>query len=555
MKKSRAYHWRLYVLWGLLALALGAIIFRLLDLGFFNRDFLLRQSAARVLRVVKIPAYRGMITDRLDSPLAISTPMDSVWMNPKSFHASAAQFKQLAHLLQMSSYRLRKISREKKQFVYLRRRNPPQLIEKVRALSLPGVFFQREYKRYYPEGEVASHVVGLTNVDDCGQEGLELAFQDWLAGKPGKKEVIKDRLGHVVANVALLKAPRQGHNLQLSLDHRIQYLAYRQLKKVVNQYQAQSGSIIVLDVKTGEVLAMVNQPTYNPNQRANQHKSNFRNRAVTDMFEPGSTIKPFNIALALQSGRYMPDSVIDTSPGRLKVGGYVIRDHGKNYGEIDLTQVLQKSSNIGAAKIMLSLEPQLYWNLLRRFGFGVRTHSGFPGESPGSLSVHEVWYPSVVATLAYGYGIGTTAVQLAHAYAVLADAGVDHSVTFLKQDPKSGAPIPHKRVLSAVVAREVLDMLETVVQKGGTGVRARVPGYRVAGKTGTAYIAGPSGYDKHRYIASFVGVAPASRPRLVVAVVVRDPKKAHYGGVVAAPVFAAVMNGALRIRDITPDAI
>ena len=553
MNYKKIFRWRLFFVLGLLSVALIGLVWRLVDLNILNRSFLLKQSKARILRHIKIPAYRGMITDRLGSPLAISAPVESVWVNPKLLKITSKQIIQLAKILNVSPHYIQHRLRHDagKGFLYLKRSNPPVVAGQVNALQIPGVFTLREYKRYYPEGEVTSHVVGLTNVDDQGQEGLELAYEKWLGGFPGEKEVIKDRLGHVISNIALLKDPQQGHELVLSLDHRIQYLAYNELKKTVDKYHAKSGSIVVLDVKTGEILAMVNQPTYNPNRRPKDHDGRYRNRAVTDMFEPGSTIKAFNIALALQSNKYKPTTTINTNPGRMKIGGYTIKDDGLNHGVIDLTQVLQKSSNIGAAKILLSMPPQNYWNLLQQFGFGQRTLSSFPGETAGRVVPRSEWYPSVVATLAYGYGLAVTTLQLAHAYAILANHGVKVPVTFLRQ---SAAPT-EQRVISAEVADTVISMLRSVVEQGGTGTRAKVPGYTVAGKTGTAYIANSKGYDRHRYIANFVGVAPATDPKLVVAVVVRNPKGQHFGGLVAAPAFSHVMSGALRILDVAPDDI
>jgi len=551
MQHNKQYTWRVYFLIFFLCLALVGIVWRLFDLNVLKRNFLLSQSKARILRTVKIPAYRGMITDRFGQPFAISTPVESVWVNPKLFSATTEQVNALANILKLSpSYIQQRIRRAvHRGFVYLKRGNPPATKTSIKALEIPGIFFQKEYRRYYPDGEVAAHVVGLTNIDDQGQEGLELAYNAWLQGMPGEKEVVRDRDGHIISNIALLKKPQQGHNLALSIDHRLQYLAYRSLKAAVDRFHASAGSVVILDVKTGEILAMVNQPSYNPNNRPRQHDGRYRNRAVTDIFEPGSTIKPFNIALALESGRYTPETTINTNPGWMRIGGYKIKDDGLDYGVINLTQVLQKSSNIGAAKIMLSLQPQDYWNLLRSMGFGQRTRSGFPGEANGTLVARETWQPSVVATLAYGYGIAVSTLQLAHAYTILADGGLKIPVSFVKvSDPAEGV-----RVLRSDVAHEVVKMLESVVQKGGTGTRAHIKGYRVAGKTGTAYIATSKGYDKHRYVSSFVGMAPASDPRLVVAVVIRDPKGQHFGGVVSAPVFAKVMGGALRAMDIAPD--
>ena len=552
MADQRGTSWRFLVVMAILLLAVIALVSRLLYVNVIDRHFLLKQSKARIMRSVTIPAYRGIISDRLNVPLAISTPLQSIWLNPQIFKASDADFSNIMRQLQLNpvktKQRIARAKKSHKEFMYLKRLNSPTLAKAVMDLHVTGVFSEREYKRFYPEGEVASQLVGLTNVDDQGQEGIELAYNRWLAGSPGKKEIIRDRLGRTVANVALLKNPVQGKNLALSIDHRIQYLAYRSLKEAVNKYHAQSGSVVVMDSQTGEVLAMVNQPSYNPNNRPSNTGGVYRNRALTDTFEPGSTMKPFTIALALKSGEYTPETTVDTNPGRMKVGGYEIKDDGLNYGVITLSEVLQKSSNIGAAKVMLTLSPQNFWRLLRDIGFGQRTQSGFPGEAPGTLVARSTWYPSVVAAMAYGYGIAVTTMQMAHAYQVLANLGQSVPVSLLKITDKPAK----KRVLAEDVAQKILAMLQNVVEKG-TGTRAQVPGYTVAGKTGTAYIAGPKGYDKQRFIASFVGVAPATRPRLVVAVMVRDPKGQHFGGLVSAPVFAKVMAGSLRLLNIPPD--
>ena len=540
--------WRLYVLWFFLCIAVAGLLWRLIDLNILNRSFLLKQSKARILRVVNIPAYRGMITDRLGVPLAISTPVDSVWVNPQLFQATSSQFAALSYFLHLPiSFIKKRIRRAMtRQFVYLKRGNSPYIAKKIHQLNIRGIFFQREYRRYYPEGGVTAHVVGLTNIDDRGQEGLELAYNQWLSGKPGKMKVIKDRLGQIVANIALMQQPVQGHDLTLTLDHRIQYLAYQDLKETVSTYHAKSGSAVVLDVKSGEILAMVNQPSYNPNNRPSSHDGRYRNRAVTDMFEPGSVIKAFTIALALESGKYTPDTKIDTNPGWMKISGYRISDDGLNFGVISLTQLLQHSSNIAAAKILLSLKPQHYYSLLSALGFGQRTNSSFPGESSGALTPHDTWVPSVVATLGYGYGMAVTTIQLAQAYAILGSGGIKKPVTFLKSDHSS----TDIRILPKKVAKTIIGMLETVVQKGGTGMRAAVYGYCVAGKTGTAYIAGPKGYNKHHYMSSFVGIAPVNNPKLVVAVVICEPQDEHFGGLVAAPLFSKIMSEALRLLDI-----
>lgn len=544
---------RLLSLSFILVVLVLAIVVRLFSLGIWQRPFLLEQSQARVLRKMVIPAYRGMISDRHGEPLAVSTPVDSVWVNPKLFVASAKDLSGLADILGMKSQDiLKRVQRSKKKsFLYLKRRIPPEQGHLVRALSLPGVYLQREYRRYYPSGEVSAHVVGFTNVDDKGQEGLELAYNEWLAGVAGTKEVVKDRKGHVVETIALLKKPKKGHALVLSIDERIQYAAFRSLAETVKKFKAQSGSVVVLDTQTGEILAMVNAPSYNPNNRPSRHDGRYRNRALTDIFEPGSTIKPFNLALALESGKYTKDTKIDTNPGWMVIDGHEIKDDGMNYGVITLTELLQKSSNIGAAKVMLSLSPDDYWQLLHRVGFGQTPGTHFPGEASGVLPVQTHWSPVEIASVAFGYGMSISTVQLARAYSVLANGGMIRDLSLIKLK----SPKPARRVMPKAVANALLEMMRSVVGRGGTGRRAAVPGFKVAGKTGTAYIASGGRYNKKdpHYMASFVGIAPASRPRLVVAVVIRDPQGEHFGGLVAAPLFAKVMGSALRIMNIAPD--
>lgn len=552
-KIPRPFSFRFYVVLMLLGMGLCGLLWRFIDLNYLERHFLLKESDARILRKVSIPAYRGMIVDRVGEPLAISTPVNSVCINPQLFHAGSSAIHQLAKCLEIDPIKMQQeiTVGHKHEFMYLARQVPPPIIKQIEEYNIPGIFFPKEYKRYYPQGEVSAHVVGLTNIDDRGQEGLELAYDQWLSGETGEKEVLKDRLGHVVAQIGLLKRPEQGHILELSIDHRIQYLAYEFLKEAVLKYHADAGSAVVLDVRTGEIVAMVNQPSYNPNRRPKNDDGDYRNRAVTDSFEPGSVIKPFNIAYALESGKYTADSKIDTNPGWMMVGGYRIKEESNhNYGVINLTQLLEKSSNIGAAKIMLSLEPQAYWGLLQRFGFGQKTSCSFPGESSGLLVPRSVWYPSVIATLSYGYGIAVTSLQLAQAYAIFANHGMKLPVTFLKTaEPPSGVS-----VLDPTVAATVFKMLQAVVA-AGTGKQAQVPGYCVAGKTGTAYIAGPGGYKRDIYMSSFVGIAPCQSPRLVVAVTIRNPKGQYYAALVAAPVFSKIMGGALRLLNISPDAL
>lgn len=548
--KIAAYRGRFYFLVVILALCLVALIWRMFDLSVCQRSFLQQQSDVRTIRVVDIPAHRGMITDHNGAPLAVSTPVDAIWVNPQIFIATPEQLTELSKLLHISYSRLQnKINQNSgRYFVYLKRHVTPELSDQVKALDISGLFFQREYRRYYPEAEVTAHILGFTNIDDRGQEGLELAYDSWLRGIPGKRKVLKDRLGHVIAVMNTIRDPQQGHDLVLSIDRRIQYAAYLELKETVQKYHADSGSAVVLNVKTGEILAMVNQPSYNPNDRpANEHSGQYRNRAVTDVFEPGSTMKTFSIASALESNKYKPSTEIDTNPGWFVIDGNTISDEGINHKVLTVTGVLQKSSNIGIAKMTLSLPAQHLWNVLHAFGFGERTVSGFPGETAGSLVNHPVWRPFVLATLSFGYGVSVTPLQLADAYAVIASGGVKRPVTFVKVDN----PPPGEEVISSKVAHQMLVMLESVIESGGTGIRATIPGYGVAGKTGTAYIAGPHGYNKKRYVASFVGIAPVHDPRLVVAVVVKDPKDQHFGGLVAAPAFAHIMEKALRIMDVS----
>jgi cell division protein FtsI (penicillin-binding protein 3) len=555
MKHKKSYAVRFYFLIIVLFLGFCGLVLRLVDLSIIDRDFLQQQSDARTIRIINIPANRGMIMDRNGMPLAISTPVDSVWVNPQMFNPASWQLTKLSKLLDIPIKELQKKINKKKNawFIYLKRHIQPQIADEIRAMKIDGLYLQREYMRYYPEGEVTAHVLGITNVDDQGQEGLELAFDSWLRGTPGKMEVVKDRLGHIVDIIKTESLPKEGHNLILSIDRRIQYQAYYELKKTVQKYRAESGSVVVLDVKTGEILAMVNQPSYNPNNRATATKDSYRNRAVTDSFEPGSTIKTFSIASALDSGKYFAATKIDTNPGRFVVDGNIIIDEGVNHGVLTVTQVLQKSSNIGISKIILSLPPQNLWNLLHKFGFSERTSSGFPGEASGSIvDLHDLTLrPFDLATLSFGYAITVTPLQLASAYAAIANDGVKLPVTFVKSQ---GGTVTGEQVMQPKIAHEMLNMLQSILASGGTGTRANVAGFTVAGKTGTARIANKT-YDKNRHVSNFVGIAPASNPRLVVAVVIRDPKGQDFGGLVAAPAFATIMEGALRFMGVPPDDV
>jgi cell division protein FtsI (penicillin-binding protein 3) len=543
----------------LILLVLGvcglSVLWRLVDLQVLNKDFLQDQGLARHLRVVGITASRGVITDRHGEILAMSTPVDSVWANPRDMGMDGQQLARLARLLDMDIRQLRRIVSERgdREFVYLKRHLNPDLVEKVMALDIPGVATQREYRRYYPAGEVTAHIIGFTNIDDEGQEGLELAYDEWLRGKNGSKRVIRDRLGRVVENVESITEAHTGNNLRLSIDRRLQYIAYRELKAAVQQHKALSGSIVLLDTLTGEVLAMVNQPSYNPNNVSERHGGSSRNRAVTDVFEPGSTIKPFTIATALSDGDYTATTPVDTTPGVLKVGANTIKDV-RNYGRIDVSTVIQKSSNVGVARIALSMPAEKLWQTFSDVGFGIITASGFPGESAGLLSDFHNWHEIEHATHAFGYGLSVTPLQLAQAYAVLAADGVRRPASFVHEPGRLLEPPEGQRVISKKIARSVRHMLELAVGDEGTGTLARVPGYRIAGKTGTVRKSGIGGYQEDRYIALFAGMAPASDPRLVMVVMINEPGNGeYYGGHVAAPVFSNVMFHALRLLNLPPD--
>lgn len=545
--------WRFYLVIGVIVVASLGLAFRIFDLTILDQHFLRHQGNERVLRMVSTPALRGMINDRNDSPLAVSTRVYSVWINPKEFNAKDADIKHLAEILEIEPAKIKQTfkhgKKRQREFSYLKRGVPPHKAQAVKELKLHGLHTNEELKRYYPEGEVTAHVVGFTNIDDIGQEGLELAYNKWLQGEPGKKWVIRDRLGRTISEVQTVSEQKTGKDLTLSIDKRIQYLAYRELLNAVVKNKAESGSAIVLDAHTGEVLAMVNQPSFNPNNRSTVKQDTLRNRSVTDLFEPGSTIKAFSVASALDSGKYDAETIIDTYPGWMRVDHNVVKDEHNN-GKLSVREVMQISSNVGVTKMTLSLPPDQLWGLLHRVGFGEITGVGFPGEQGGSLVRHYPWGDFTLATLGFGYGLSVTALQLARAYQVLANDGIKTPVTLLKaQEAPKG-----ERVMSHDVASAMVELLESVVQKGGTGRRARVPGYRVAGKTGTAIKAGQHGYKEKRYVSSFVGLAPLTNPRLVVAVVVNNPQgKYHYGGSVCGPVFSNIMAGSLRLLGVPLD--
>jgi len=547
---ARQLQLRLALVMGLLVLAALALVARAVDLQLVDHGFLAGQGDARHLRDLSITAHRGTITDRYGEPLAVSTPVDSVAVNPRVLSQSADNLPRLARVLKRDREALarRVTSNLDREFLYLGRHLEPQQAARLRALGIPGVRLIREYRRYYPAGEVAGHVLGFTSIDDSGQEGLELAYDHYLTGEDGVKRVIQDGYGRVVEVVESIRAVRPGKDLVLSLDLRIQYLAYRELKRAMLEHRARSASLVVLDVASGEVLAMVNQPSFNPNDREQLAAGRYRNRAATDIFEPGSSIKPFIIAAALDSGQYDRRSVVDTSSG-LQVGVKLIQDKN-DLGVIDLSTILAKSSNVGMAKIALTLEPERIWSTLDALGFGQVSTSGYPGESAGLLSHHSHWRRIGIATLAYGYGMSVTPLQLAHAYATLGAGGIERPVTFLR----TYDPVPGKRVLAEHVAHDLVAMLESVITPDGTGERAALTGYRVSGKTGTSWKANAGGYSTDRYMSVFAGLVPATRPRLAAVVVLDEPSGAHYyGGDVAAPVFANVMAGALRLMAVAPD--
>jgi cell division protein FtsI (penicillin-binding protein 3) len=543
--------WRARLLMLLVFFGFMILAARALYLQGLRSDFLQQKGENRYAHVMEISAHRGMITDRNGEPLALSTPVESVWAVPSDAELSTEQRSRLARLLGMEAAELKKkLADPDRDFVYLKRQLPPDLVAKVVQMNLPGVFLKREYRRYYPSAEVTAHVVGMNSVDDAGKEGIELAYQDWLSGKPGSRRVIKDRLGHVVEDMESIRAPQPGRELALSIDQRIQYLAFRELKSAIVSNEAKAGSIVVLDVNSGEVLALANWPTYNPNNRDTINLERARNRAVVNLFEPGSTLKPFTVAAALESGLVSPGSMIDTEGGRYTVGNRTIHDAHPE-GILTVAQVIQKSSNVGSAKMALSMAPQKLWTMLSDVGFGVPTKVGFPGEVTGKLRAYQTWKPIEQATMSYGHGISVSLLQLARAYSVFATDGELKPLTLIRRDQ----PVDGKRVVSARTAASVRKMLEMVTQPGGTATRAQVVGYRVAGKTGTAHKLIGASYAPDRYVSSFVGFAPASQPRLVIAVMLDEPGgKSYYGGEVAAPVFSNVMAGALRLLGIEPDA-
>lgn len=543
---------RLVLVGAALSLCSVTLIGRAAYVQLINSDFYQRQGEARYLRELPIATSRGMITDRNGEPLAVSTPVESIWVNPQELLRNPDRIPQLAQALELPSDELTaKLSQKAdKEFMYLKRRINPDKAHAVVALGIPGVFSQREFRRFYPQGEAMAHVLGFTNIDDRGQEGLELAFDEWLRGKPGSKRVIRDRKGAIVESIDLVKPAEPGKDLTLSIDRRIQFLAYKELRNALVENNAAGGSIVVMDVATGEIMAMVNLPTYNPNSVTGVNSDARRNRAVTDLVEPGSTMKPLTISTALKAGVVTKDTLIDTNPGYMAIGRFTIKDVPRNNGVLTVTGVITRSSNIGAAKIAAKLPDQTFYDQIHSYGYGSAPHSGFPGESAGVLPSPGRWSGSSKTTMSYGYGLSVTPLQIARAYCALGNGGKLVTPTFVK-----GQHEETKDVLSPAIAKEVVSMMETVVTQGGAK-GAAILGYHVAGKTGTARLNGPGGYIRGHYNALFAGLVPASNPRFATVIVINDPQGAkYYGGLVSAPVFHNVMEGALRLMDVPPDDI
>lgn len=549
--------WRFYIVVGVLCCLLVLLVWRVLSLQILNLEhgyeFLQDQGAMRSVRTAEIPAYRGVISDRRGEPLAVSTPVVSIWANPQLLKDSS-RLGELAQAVGMELPALKKklAQYEGKQFMYLLRHQVPAHARTILDKRIEGVFGEREYRRFYPAGEVAAQLVGFTNVDGQGIAGMELAYNDWLQGTPGKKKYIKDLHGDVVRDIGVLQPAQSGKDLALSIDLRLQYQQHREIQRAVTALGAESGTVVTLDSHTGEVLAMVNYPGYNPNAEKPANPQAMRNRAMTDVYEPGSTMKSMTLVAALESGQYTPQTMIDTSPGRIRVGPKVYPDP-RNYGLISLTRVLQKSSQVGVTKIAVALGHEPIWAVFDRFGIGKAPGTGFPGESAGSLPNRPKWYSTEKVSLAFGYGITASPLQLASAYSVFANEGVQQPVSMLALEDELPAG---KRVISRETAAQLLAMLHAVTTEDGTARKARVPGYEVGGKTGTVHKVGLRGYEDKKYVALFAGIAPIDNPRIVTVVVINDPKGALYGGgAIAAPVFSETTKDALRILHVPPTAV
>ena len=549
------YPWRFRVVLGLLALMVGAIVWRIVDLQVVDRDFLIGQGDARSLRHIPIPAHRGLITDRNGEPLAVSTPVTTLWANAKELQGFKDKWTELAHALGQDPKALKERleAQANKEFIYLVRGLTPEQGQGVLDLKIPGVYGIEEFRRFYPAGETTAHMVGFTDIDDHGREGVELAYDEWLAGVPGKRQVIKDRRGRLIKDVQVTKNAKAGKPLALSIDLRLQYLANRELRNAIIENGAKAGSLVIMDVKTGEILAMVNQPTYNPNNRRNLQPAMMRNRAMIDVFEPGSTMKAISMSAALETGRWKPSDRVEVYPGTLQLGKYTIRDVSKSEGPVlDLTGILINSSNVGMSKIAFDIGGETIFRLAQKIGLGQDTGLGFPGERVGNLPNYREWRKAETATLSYGYGLSVTAIQLVHAFSALANNGRIAPLTLVKTDklPQTTQVIPED------VAKTMQGMLQQVIEAPRGVFRAQVPAYHVAGKSGTARktSAGLKGYAVNSYRSLFAGFGPMSDPRFAIVVVIDEPSKAGYfGGLVSAPVFSKVMSGTLRLMNITPD--
>ena len=552
--KREVSHWRLKVLVAGLLVFTALLLLRALDLQVLKQEFLQGQGEARQVRTIVEPAHRGMITDRNGEPLAISGPVETVWAHPGELLVHAQRLPELARVLEIEPavLRARVETRAGREFVYLRRHLPPEQAQQVMALDIPGVALMREFRRYYPHGEATAHIVGFTDIDERGQEGMELAFDGWLSGRPGAKRVLRDRHGQKIRDVAAIRAAQDGHDLRLTIDQRLQFLAYRELKAAVQKHNARGGSAVLVDALSGDILALVNQPGFNPNNRARLDLSLTRNRAVTDTLEPGSVIKPFTVAAALETGTVTPDVQLETAPGTMRVGRHTVRDI-RDFGRIDLTTLISRSSNVGSTQLALETPPGDFWRMLHQAGFGRSLETGLPGEAGGLLRDFPTWRRVEQATLGYGYGLSATPLHLVAAYTAFANDGQRIPLRLVETAGDDRQP---EQVMSPETARQVLAMMEHVTGREGTARQAVIAGYRVAGKTGTSRKAIAGGYASDRYFSSFVGLAPVSGPRFVMAVVIDEPAAGvYYGGAVAAPVFASVVESALRLFNVPPDRL
>lgn len=557
--KTYFFYWRVHLILFAMFACVLVIAWKVGMLHIAERDFLQDQGDARTIRTVPLVANRGLITDRNGEPLAVSTPVQSIWVDPRKIARDSETIRILARQLELNESVLEQNinSKSNLEFLYLKRRLSPVEAKRVLNLNLEGVYSQQEYQRFYPQGEVTAHLIGFSNVDDIGQEGLELTYDEWLRGVPGKRQVMKDRRGNIIEELNTIQTAQPGKSLELSIDFRIQNIAYRELKEEFITRRAKGASIVVLDVVTGEVLAMANQPSYNPHNKSGMTDfSVLRNRAITDVFEPGSTIKAFTIAAALETGLYSPGTIIETSPGWMMVSGNEVKDLF-DYGTLTTAGVITKSSNVGSSKIALDIGAEPIRDVMARVGFGEVLGTGFPGERSGVLPNPRKWGRHVTATFSFGYGLSATALQLANAYSVLADNGIRKPASLLKLSDQAIKDVRREKVIEAEITSEVRKMLRTVVDasSGGSALEANVPFYSVAGKTGTAHVVGEAGYEENLHNSLFVGMLPASDPRIVIVVVINEPKgDEHYGGQVAAPVFSRVAAGAMRILNISPDA-